>query len=113
MNSLEKLHEKVGFYQVIKNYGWIQIGQKWHADAWADWRCEGLEGSGEMGMLFHWIWGFPLLEIMLRIQIKVSCQKATSGWLEESIFDDILISGKMKEKILAGDNILFEKKKKT
>lgn len=36
---------------------------------------------------------------MLDTQIKVSYQKVTKDWLQESIVDDILILGKMEENL--------------
>lgn len=60
LKVLEKLHEEFEIYQVIKDCGWVWIGQKWLADSGAHWECRGLEESGEIDMLFHWIWGFSL-----------------------------------------------------
>lgn len=36
---------------------------------------------------------------MVDIQVKISCQKATNGWLEYSIDEDILLLSKMKESL--------------
>lgn len=50
------------------------------------------------------------LEMIADIQIKVSCQKATNGWLENLITDDILVTDKMKEKVSAVKNIILKLK---
>lgn len=49
---------------------------------------------------------------MVDSQITVSCQEAMNSWLEHSV-DDILTSGKMKERVPAGKHILFEIQKFT
>lgn len=50
--------------------------------------------------------------MIVDIQIKVGCQKATNGWLENPLVDDILMVDKRKEKVPAGKNILLKLKKK-
>ena len=54
---------------------------------------------------------YERLEMMGAIQIKVRCLMAMNGWLEDAVVDDVLILDKMKEKVTAGKNIVFEIKK--
>lgn len=50
--------------------------------------------------------------MIVDIPIKVGCHKATNGWLENPLVDDILMVDKRKEKVPAGKNILLKLKKK-
>lgn len=55
---------------------------------------------------------YERLEMMGAIQIQVRCLRAMNGWLEDAVDDDVLILDKMKEKVTAGKNIVFEITKK-
>lgn len=104
--------EGLGFTGLLK---WRNSdGPKWLADSWADWRYGRPKDSGRELVNFTIFEDFlcERLEMIVDIPIKVGCHKATNGWLENPLVDDILMVDKRKEKVPAGKNILLKLKKK-